>query len=352
MASRARPLIGITIRPSVPADASAIVELLVRAGLKPNLEPAALDWKYWRQREDWAAARSFVATRGTEILAHAAVVPGSCATQSHRVTVLHLIDWAARSDATGVGVTLMKHVGRLADALLCVGGSDETLQILPHVGFRQCGMVEGYVRVLHPLRFRDAFRTSPWKRAARLARRSFWRLTSPFAEPVGWAITRTAADEVMTLAEALPRGSAWLSVFERNEGLFRHMLQCPIVPMELYALKSQNAVRGYLLLAFAPGQARIVDCWAAMDEPAAWQALIQYAALLAWRHHDIAEIVSWSSDALMTQALVADGFHRRNRQPMLLRFATENDAIVKRFRVQMIENDSGYLHRGFAQWWA
>jgi hypothetical protein len=342
----------IVIRPSVPADASAIVELLMATGLEPNVEPAALDWKYWRQREDWTGARSFVATRGTQIVAHAAVVPGSCATQSHRVTVLHLLDWAARSEAAGVGVSLMKHVGRLADALLSVGGSDQTLQIMPHVGFRPCGTVEGYVRVLHPLRFRDAFEASPWKRTARLARRSLWRLTSPFVEPVGWNIRRIAADEMTALAEALPRGTAGLGVFERSEGLFRYMLHCPIVPMELYALISQNHVRGYLLLAFAPGQARIADCWVATDEPAAWQALIQYAALQAWRHRDVAEIVAWSSDAVMTRALVAGGFHRRSQTPILLRFATADGAIPERFRLQMLDNDAAYLHRRFAEWWA
>ncbi len=122
------------IRPSVPADAPAIVALLAAAGLKPNVEPEALDWKYWQEREDWAGARSYVATRGAQILAHAAVVPGSCAMDSRRVTVLHLIDWASRADATGVGVSLMKHLGRLADALLAVAGSGQTLRILPHIG--------------------------------------------------------------------------------------------------------------------------------------------------------------------------------------------------------------------------
>ncbi len=342
----------IAIRPSVPADASAIVELFAAVGLEPNIEPAALDWKYWRQREDWAAARSFVATRGTQIVGHVAVVPGSCATQSGRVTVLHLIDWAARSSAAGVGVSLLKHVGRLGDALLSVGGSDQTIRILPHVGFQQCGAVDGYVRVLHPLRFRDALGTSVWRRHARLVRRSLWRLSSPVVEPVGWSITRIAADEIAALTEALPRGTDGLGVFERSEALFRYMLHCPIVPMELYALKSKNNVRGYLLLAFAPGQARIADCWVASDEPAAWQALIQFAALQAWRHRDVAEIVAWSSDAATTRALVAGGFHRRNQQPILLRFATEDRAIAERFRVQMLDNDSCYLHHRFAGSWA
>jgi hypothetical protein len=341
-----------TIRPSVPADAAGIVELLAAAGLKPNVEPEALDWKYWNEREDWAGARSFVATRDAQILAHAAVVPGSCATASRRFTVLHLIDWAARPNAAGVGVSLMKHVGRLADALLAVGGSEQTLRILPHIGFRPCGTAEGYVRVLHPLRFLGALGAAWWKLPARLVRRSLWRLSSPVVAPAGWSIRRIASDEMTTLGEALPCATAGMGVFERSEGLFRHMLHCPIVPMELYALKNQNEMRGYFLLAFAPGQARIADCWVATDQPAAWHALMQYAALQAWRHRDVAELVAWSSDALMTRALVASGFHRRNQQPIFLRSATEEEIIPGNLHVQMLDNDAAYFHHGFAEPWA
>jgi hypothetical protein len=341
-----------TIRPSVPADAAEIVELLAMAGLKPNVEPEALDWKYWKEREDWAGARSFVATRGAQILAHAAVVPGSCAMASRRVTVLHLIDWAARPNAAGVGVSLMKHVGRLADALLAVGGSEQTLRILPHIGFRPCGTAEGYVRVLHPLRFLSASDAPRWKLPARLVRRSVWRLSAPVAVPAGWSIRRVASDEITTLAKALPRAAAELGVFERSEGLFRYMLHCPIVPMELYALKNQNDVRGYFLLAFAPGQARIADCWVATDDPAAWHALMQHAALQAWRHHGVAELAAWSSDAIMTRALVASGFHRRNQQPILLRAAAEEEITPGHLHVQMLDNDAAYFHHGFAELWA
>ena len=326
--------------------------MLAAAGLKPNVEPAALDWKYWTAREDWAGARSFVATRGAQILAHAAVVPGSCATASGRMTVLHLIDWAARPNAAGVGVSLMKHVGRLADTLLAVGGSEQTLQILPHIGFRACGTAEGYVRVLHPLRFVDPFSAASWKLPAKLARRCLWRWSSRLVAPTPWSVGRIALDETATLAEALPRARGGLAVFERSAGLLRHMLNCPIVPMELYVLRSQNEVRGYFLLAFAPGQARIADCWVATDEPDAWHALMQYAALQAWRHRDVAELVAWSSDSVMTRALLTSGFHRRNQQPIFLRSAVAEQITPGHMRVQMLDNDAAYFHHGIAELWA
>lgn len=340
-----------TIRPSVPADAADIVELLAAAGLKPNVEPEALDWKYWTERDDWAGRRSFVAARGAQILGHAAVVPGRCATVSGRVTVLHLIDWAARPNAAGVGVSLMKHVGRLADALLAIGGSEQTLQILPHIGFRPCGTAEGYVRVLHPLRRVGAFSSASWKLPAKLARRGLWRLSSPVAAPTGWSVRRIDSDEITDLVEALPRASSAMDVFERSVGSFRHMLRCPIVPMELYGLESQDEVRGYFLLAFAPGQARVADCWVANHEPDAWHALMQFASLQAWKRRDVAELVAWSSDSTMTRALLTSGFHLRNQQPIFLRSAGAEEITQGHLRVQMLDNDAAYYHHGIAEPW-
>ena len=341
-----------TIRPSIPSDAAEIVELLAAAGLKPNVDPDALDWKYWRERRDWAGARSFVATRGAQILAHAAAVPGTCATASRRISVLHLIDWAAQPNAAGVGVSLMKHVGRLADALLAVGGSEQTLQILPHIGFRPCGTAEGFVRVLHPLRFAGSFNAASWKLPAKLARRSLWRLSSPIITPAGWSIGRIASDEITALVEALPSARAAMGVFERSVGLFNYMLNCPIVPMELYALKNEKQVRGYFLLAFAPGQARVADCWVATDEPEAWHALMQCAAMQAWRHREVAELVAWSSNSVMTRALLGSGFHRRNQQPIFMRSLGGEEIIPERLHVQMLDNDAAYFHHGISELWA
>src|SRR5277367_713063 len=104
---------------------------MAEAGLIANTSADEQRWKYWQERPDWPGPRSYVMTRGSEILAHAALVPGVFATDSQRVRVVHLIDWAARPSATGAGVSLMKHIGRLTDALLAIGGSAQTRKILP-----------------------------------------------------------------------------------------------------------------------------------------------------------------------------------------------------------------------------
>ena len=134
-----------SIRASLPEDIPALHQLMTAAGSRlPNSEPESLHWKYWRERPDWPGPRSFVMSRGNEILAHAGVVPGAflfgdARSGVQRVRALHIIDWAARPTAIGAGASLMKHLGQSTDALLAIGGSAETLRLLPHLGFRPLG---------------------------------------------------------------------------------------------------------------------------------------------------------------------------------------------------------------------
>jgi hypothetical protein len=46
----------------------------------------------------------------------------------------------------------------------------------------------------------------------------------------------------------------------------------------------------------------------------------------------------------MARALTDCGFHRRNRQPILLRPSTPDARIVGPLRVQMLDTDAAYLH--------
>src|SRR5438132_11568693 len=137
-----------SIRPSTPADAAAIVALLAQAGLRPHTEPEHLDWKYWRPRSDWPGPRSFVLTEGTAPIAHAAIVPGAWSSGSQRASVFHAIDWAARPGEAGAGATLMKAIGSQAGALIAIGGSSDSLAILPHLGLRAAGPTDLYLWTL------------------------------------------------------------------------------------------------------------------------------------------------------------------------------------------------------------
>jgi hypothetical protein len=339
------------IRASTPEDAPAIVELMTEAGLHPNRGPRDLHWKYWQARDDWPGARSYVLTDGKDLLAHGALVPGHCACEAGRLRIVHMIDWAARRSEPGAGVLLMKHVGSLVDGLLGIGGSAATLKIMPLIGYRPYGEVTGFVRPLHSLRLLRHPGKPNWKVLARVARSAVWRLTAPRPRRGEWRAQRITVDDLGRLAPVLLTRARASDLLERTEAQMRHALACPIVPMELHGLERSGSLEGYFLLAYAPGQARLVDSWVTSDDPADRWALIDCAVREAARHGDAAELTTWANEPLLAQALLECGFRGRFSLPIYLRPSVAGVAPVG-LRVQMLDNDAAYLHSGRPELWA
>jgi hypothetical protein len=339
------------VRASTPQDAPAIVALMAEAGLRPNVEPQHLHWKYWQPREDWSEARSYVLTDGSNLLAHGAVVPAHCSCEAGRLRIVHMIDWAARRSEPGAGVTLMKYVGGRFDALLGIGGTPATLKIMPLIGYRPCGLVTGYVRPLHPLRLLRAVAQPNWKLLPRMARSALWALTAPRPTGGEWRARLITAGQVRQIISVLPSRRQEFDLLERSEALLRYVLECPIVPMELHALERAGRVRGYFLLAYASAQARLVDSWVLSGEPADWRALIQCAVREASRKGGVAELVTWANDSLLAQSLIECGFRARFTLPVYLR-ATSPRLVPGMLRLQMLDNDAAYLHEGRSELWA
>jgi hypothetical protein len=320
--------------------------------MRPNVKPPDMHWKYWQPRADWLGPRSFVLTDGSAIVAHGGIIPGSCAWQSHRLRTLHVIDWVASRREIGAGVALMNYIGQQAEALLAIGGSAQTMQILPNIGFRATGRVTGYARALSPLRLLRDARPRNLGLLARFARSLAWRLAAP---PVvtgnGWLARRIADDDLERVSSVLPIPVRGMGVFERSGGLFSYALACPIVPMHLYAMERAGSLRGYFMLASAPGQVRIVDCWMDSDRPADWGAMIHCAVEEAQRDPRAAEVVVWASDPLLSESVRASGFHARQETPILLRSANGGAVPAAPIRAQMLDNDAAYLHEGRGGLW-
>jgi len=342
-----------TVRPSTPADSDAIVALLASAGLHPNADPRSLHWKYWQERGDWKQPRSFVLTDDSQLIAHGALVPGALLTQSRRETAAHVIDWVARRGEIGAGVVLMKHIAQQVGALIAIGGSDDTLRILPHIGFQGIGLATSYVRPLFPLRRLHGNENRDWKTLPRIVRSLAWRAAAPTAVGAGWR-TRPVADDagLEQLAAVLPTATANLTVLERSVGLFRYMLRCPIVSMQLYALERAAQLRGYFLLASAPGQVRIVDCWVNSGDPSDWRSMLLCAVAQAKQDAQASELVIRASDPLLTTVLLRCGFHRRGETPIRLRPARETPMPASLLRIQMLDNDAAFFHEGRDEFWA
>ena len=245
----------------------------------------------------------------------------------------------------------MKHVGSQVDGLLGIGGSADTLKIMPLIGYRPYGEVTGFVRPLHSLRLLRGPGTSNWKVLPRVARSAVWRLTAPRPRRGEWRAQRITAGELGRLIPVLPTRGREIDLLERTEAQMRHALACPIVPMELHGLSRSGRLEGYFLLAYAPGQARLVDSWVSSDDPADWRALIHCAVREAARHGDAAELAAWANEPHLAQALLACGFRGRLSLPVYLRSSAAG-AAPRGLRVQMLDNDAAYLHSGRPELWA
>ena len=340
------------VRPSTPEDAAAIVELMRSAGLEPHSDPRHLHWKYWQERADWSEPRSFVMTDGRKLLAHLAVVPGAFRYGDSRATVTHMIDWAARRDAAGAGIRLAKHVARMSDFALATGGSGHTRKIFPMIGYVDCGRISGYCRTLSPLPILHGPIPSRWKLIPRMARSLVWSLAAPRADTGGWQARRIEIDEIERIDLPLPAPTPGKVVFERTPALLRHMLACPIVPIELYGLEKGGRFGGYFLLSYAPGQARVADMWIASEDPADWRALLHAAVSQAASRRGLAELIVWSSDTSLSQIFDDCGFHERLGLPISLRASPGKAIPHDIMRVQMLDSDAFYLYFGGNELWA
>lgn len=341
-----------SVRPSTPKDGPAIVALMKAEGLQPHVDPKHLDWKYWQARADWAGSRSFVLTDGRDLLAHIAAVPGTLNWGTNHARVIHGIDWVARRNAAGAGVALMRHIAQMTDFLLGIGGSLQTLKIMPRIGYQLCGSVTGYVRTLSPLEILRRSYSSGWKLAPRIARSAFWSLSASSGDVTGWQSRQIASHEVERIAAILPCGTSDTATMGRSTALLQHALACPIVPVELYAIEKAGRPEGYFLMSYAPGQARLADLWINSEDPADWQALIYLAVAQARRKRGLAELAVWSSDPRLALALKQCGFHERLNLPLYLRGSANMALSQVTVSVQMLDNDAFYLYFGRNTLWA
>lgn len=345
----------LQFRETTPQDAPEVAAFLQRIfeldPAVPLISPPHMQWKYWEPRSVWPGSRGFVLTREDAIVAHGTVVPLSCISGQRQLRMAHLIDWAADPKCVGSGVNVLKHIGRLVDAIVVVGGSEMTLKVLPALGFKKWGEVTQYVRPVRPLR-RLAGQRFGLRLAAQFSRSLLWALQAPSPQTSGLTATRITPQQLPSQAIPWPRTSGGTTIFERTADLFDYLLKCPVTPIELYSCAKGGEVRGYFLLAYAPGQTRIADFYIDSDNPRDWQALINQAVSQATQNRQAAEVVSVGSDAVTHRALLDCGFRPRTIFPLHVQPGKGVELAAEPVRFHMIDSDAAYHHNNKNTFWA
>ncbi|HUO14459.1 MAG TPA: hypothetical protein VMX38_05680 [Verrucomicrobiae bacterium] len=302
----------------VPVHASEQQELIrfLTRTLQDDLNltsyrPDVVHWKYFTKHPEWSAPRSLAVEQDGRIVAHGGVWPIQMLRAASEIRVIHLIDWAATRAAVGAGVFLLRKMASWADVMLTIGGSRDTRSLLPKLGYRQCGELRYYARVIRPWLL---FRTTPqrnWKTPLKLLRNSIRTVALPVAPPAGWQAIQIS--NFSNELDKIGRRPAWISSVRTAAGL-NHLLSCPAASFSGFLVTLDQRPCGYFVLARVDGQTRIADIRLNSDDPKSWVAVCALAANVASDDSSTCEIVAgaslpWIQDAWLTAGLIQRQSH-------------------------------------------
>jgi hypothetical protein len=331
---------------TLPSEQSALAELLhstfPTSGEVNSFLPEVLRWKYFSPHPDWSGPRSYVVKREQAIVGHAGIWPLRLAGAPAELDTIHLIDWAARRAATGAGVLLLKKLAGLSDLLLTIGGSDDTQEILPRLGYRQAGELKMQVKVVRPwLQFRTTSE-SGWKAPARLLRNTIWSLPLLPPAPKGWHAARIRRFD--SSLESLLNNSRpdCLRPIRTSAGL-NHILDCPGATFAAFLIQEGSEPRGYFVLSLVAGQARIADLRLGTDDPEKWKTAGILAAKEAAEIPETCEIVAGFSRTRVQEAFRQSGFRPRQTLPIFYYDPRKILAQAPAFDLSLLDGDGCFM---------
>jgi hypothetical protein len=332
---------------SIPEAESSRVRDFLRSIFQPSddavfISPAQMHWKYWEPRADWTGSRSYAYLDDSgKIVAHAGAWPFALRTTGATVTGVHPIDWAASKQVRGSGALLLRQVRALQEICCCIGGTDVAQAVVQRSGFRAATTMQLLARPLRPVRQALTHQRRNWKLPARLLRNAAWVMRGAPA-PTGWVAEPVHPGEI--LDAVLPSPTQGLAVACRSPALFEYMLKCPTARYQIWLVRQDGEPRGYFLLSFVPGQARVADAWIASAQSESWRALYALAIRIALQDSSVAEITACATLGEAITGAEACGFRSYAELAVMLFDPKNCLAPVNRFHMQMIENDMSFLH--------
>ena len=327
------------------ADLDAVTGLLVSVFNStpdaPFVNPQLLRWKYFDSGPQWNGSRSYLLRKAGQIHAHCAVWPLNLHVDGAEITCLCYIDWANRSDLPGAGFMLKKKLMKLADASIVVGGSTETRETVPKLGYVHVSDVTSFARVVRPWK---QFRTRPseplLKGTARLSRNTLWTVSSSASIAKGWSAVQV--DSFVDLSDSdhqIPYPTPW-----RSAEYLNFWLTCPAAEVKGYQVLYSESVYGYFLLSRVGGQTRIADIRLNSRDQQKWSAAYRLATNAAAQLPETCEILAAASTPLASDALLASGFRDRGSSPLFLYDPKKKLAGLPPIFWNMIEGDAAYLN--------
>jgi hypothetical protein len=308
--------------PADPASRQALTKFLLSAFQLPPgapfVQPDLLRWKYDTPRLDFAGPRSYIwKDAAGEIAAHACLCPVTYSLPAGDVRCSYLIDWAAARSSPGAGVSLLRSLAKNFDVLLAVGGSADTISILPKLGYRPAARLHFFARVLRPW---QQFRSDPfprgWKAPARLARNALWSRSGLPAPPAEWTAQSTASFDMSCQPLFDARVHSPFASTRRTPGLMNYLLACPGTVYSAALLRQNGELRGWFVLSRAGGQMRIADLWLDSDLADDWAAAFGLALRTAMDDPEAYEVITSASIPLAVEAAAAAGFRPRHTEPI------------------------------------
>lgn len=309
---------------------------------------AQMQWKCWEPRPDWNGSRSFAFEDGSGgMIAHLCAWPFSLCTNRGTFNGLHPIDWASAKTAHGTGTLLLRQVLAMRDFGGFIGGSNAGQKTIRQAGYQPVVKMHMLARPLRPWLQASNHQRRNWKLPARVLRNSVWAARSTTV-PAGWSCEPIQPANFP--AEILPTSMSDIAVVQRSPELFAYMMKCPTARYELRLICRSGEPRGYALLSFVPGQARIADAWVASGNSEEWRTLYALCIQAALDDGAPAEIVATVTLDHALRGAQACGFRAYQQTDVLILDPQRHFADMNRFHVQMLENDMSFLRQNHIEY--
>ncbi len=343
------PLMKATFRATTPADQVPLSDLLAQAfDVRPTsslLDPAVLDWKYWKPRQDWDEPRSYVLENDGRMVAHAGIWP--VIFPKERVRGVQMIDWCATKGSPGAGLALVQKLAGMFDFMYSIGGSDQTRKVLPAFGFAEVAKAWTAARPLRPLRQILTHQTVNWKLAPRLVRNLLWSKSSDASAP-GW---RTVKLNPSDIPSELIASSETTQFSPRPAEFFEYLLQCPSVRYQLHGIAKEEDLQGYFALGVLRGQARVGGVWLRNPSQEHWRIAYALAQEVARRLPGAYEIAATGSQGPSGQAATECGLRIIRNTPVYVLNKKGKFTLPKDFQFQMTDDDAAFLDLGVSSYY-